>query len=199
MPRVVPEYKEEAKERIVKGALEVFAAKGYHETTMDDIARDIGISKGALYLYFASKELLFMQICKAGQAQFQNVLDESFSKRDLLAGADRFFDRMLDENSVYSKGLLFETLAEASRNEEIRKLLQASYEEAVDTLFGFLGELNSKKIFRPDVDLRLMARGLIALYDGFVASLLTTSDRSEVKKAWNTIMKSVILGTLAKR
>jgi AcrR family transcriptional regulator len=199
MPRVVPQYREEAKERIVKGALEIFATKGYHETTMDDVAKEIGISKGALYLYFASKEVLFTEICKVGQVQFQNVLHESFSDRDLLAGADRFFDRMMEENDVYSKGLLFETLAEASRNKEIRALLEVSYEQAIQTLAEFLTQLNSKRIFRSDVDLRLLARGLIALYDGFIANLMTTSDRTEVKKAWNTIMKSVILGTLAKR
>jgi len=64
MPRVVPEYKEEAKNRIVSAANQVFAEKGYRQATMDDVAKKIGVSKGALYLYFASKEELFEAICR---------------------------------------------------------------------------------------------------------------------------------------
>jgi len=59
MPKVVPEYKEEAKSRILDVANKVFAEKGYHEATMDDIAKRLGVSKGAIYLYFSSKEDLF--------------------------------------------------------------------------------------------------------------------------------------------
>lgn len=48
MPKVIPEYKEAAKDKIVKAAFKIFAKKGYHESTMDDIAKEIGVSKGAL-------------------------------------------------------------------------------------------------------------------------------------------------------
>ena len=37
MPKVVPEYKEVAKSKIVEAAREVFEKKGYHDSTMDDI------------------------------------------------------------------------------------------------------------------------------------------------------------------
>ena len=38
----------------------VFLRKGFHKATMDDIARETGLSKGALYLYFPSKENLLI-------------------------------------------------------------------------------------------------------------------------------------------
>ena len=56
MPKVIPEYKEEAKAKIIKAARSVFSQKGYHDATMDDIATEVGVSKGALYSYFESKE-----------------------------------------------------------------------------------------------------------------------------------------------
>jgi AcrR family transcriptional regulator len=46
--------------RLVDVATEAFiAAKGYHRTQMDDVARGLGVSKGTLYLYVESKEALF--------------------------------------------------------------------------------------------------------------------------------------------
>ena len=48
MPKVVPEYKQEARSRILDAANKVFAEKGYHEATMEDIAKQLGVSKGAI-------------------------------------------------------------------------------------------------------------------------------------------------------
>jgi len=49
---------------IVAAALEVFAEKGYAGAKLDDIAARAGISKGALYLYFETKEELFRAVVR---------------------------------------------------------------------------------------------------------------------------------------
>ena len=72
MPKVVPEYKEEAKTKIVEAARIVFAKKGYHDSTMDDVAKEVGVSKGALYSYFKSKEDLLKEIYLQSHQNTQN-------------------------------------------------------------------------------------------------------------------------------
>lgn len=54
--------KAERPEEIVEAALQVFAAKGFAAARLDDIAARAGVSKGALYLYFATKEELFRAV-----------------------------------------------------------------------------------------------------------------------------------------
>ena len=49
-------------EEIVRSALAVFARKGFAAAKLDDIAAEAGISKGALYLYFATKEDIFAAV-----------------------------------------------------------------------------------------------------------------------------------------
>lgn len=49
-------------EEIVAAALEVFAARGYAGAKLEEIARVAGISKGAIYLYFDTKEALFRAV-----------------------------------------------------------------------------------------------------------------------------------------
>ena len=62
MPRLAAEAKEARRDHILKAALRCFARRGYHLTTVDDIAAEAGISKGAPYVYFESKEALFQQL-----------------------------------------------------------------------------------------------------------------------------------------
>lgn len=50
---------ERRSEEILQAAFRVFSTKGYHNTTVDDIAREAGISKGTCYQYFAGKEDIF--------------------------------------------------------------------------------------------------------------------------------------------
>ncbi|NLH47762.1 MAG: TetR/AcrR family transcriptional regulator [Myxococcales bacterium] len=50
------------REQILKVALRLFAVEGYRQTSMEDIAREVGISKPAIYHYFNGKETLFRQI-----------------------------------------------------------------------------------------------------------------------------------------
>ncbi|MBI2358723.1 MAG: TetR/AcrR family transcriptional regulator [Deltaproteobacteria bacterium] len=47
------------RERIIESAMRAFAEQGYHDTSMDDIVRRSGFSKGAIYFHFPGKEALF--------------------------------------------------------------------------------------------------------------------------------------------
>jgi len=51
-------------EEILDAALDLFTEKGYSSTRMIDIAKKAGISKGTLYLYFDSKEIVFEELVK---------------------------------------------------------------------------------------------------------------------------------------
>src|SRR5689334_21943327 len=48
-----------SREKILSSSIAVFAAKGFHAASMDDVAASAGVSKGLAYVYFRSKEDLF--------------------------------------------------------------------------------------------------------------------------------------------
>lgn len=50
---------------ILAAAFEEFAAKGYAEARLDDVAERAGIAKGTIYLYFKNKELLFRAVLRS--------------------------------------------------------------------------------------------------------------------------------------
>ena len=50
------------KKKIVDKAWELFAKNGYKETKVEDITKDLGISKGSFYTYFATKDELLYEV-----------------------------------------------------------------------------------------------------------------------------------------
>lgn len=66
MPKV---GKSELKQRLLQAALTCFAQKGYHATTVDEIATEAGVSKGAVYWHYKDKRELFLSVMRErGQA-----------------------------------------------------------------------------------------------------------------------------------
>ncbi|HTT75571.1 MAG TPA: TetR/AcrR family transcriptional regulator [Candidatus Binataceae bacterium] len=58
------QYAEERRELILDAALQVFANATFADAKMDDVAAAAGLSKGALYLYFPTKEALLQSLIK---------------------------------------------------------------------------------------------------------------------------------------
>ena len=62
MPKIAEEARVARRDQIIAAAAECFARAGYHTTTMADIAEAAGVSKGTPYLYFPSKQALFIAL-----------------------------------------------------------------------------------------------------------------------------------------
>jgi AcrR family transcriptional regulator len=64
-PRRWQRRPDERPHQILDAAFRVFGARGFHQATLDDVARTAGITKGTIYLYFPSKAALFTAMLKA--------------------------------------------------------------------------------------------------------------------------------------
>lgn len=65
-----------AKSLIIESAVQIFARKGFHGATMDEIARNAGYSPAALYKYFPNKQGVFEVVLQALGDQFVAVFDD---------------------------------------------------------------------------------------------------------------------------
>ena len=57
--------RDERRQQLIEAAKEVFAQKGYHATTVDDITRAAGVAKGTFYLYFSEKREIYYEVVRA--------------------------------------------------------------------------------------------------------------------------------------
>jgi AcrR family transcriptional regulator len=72
---VTDEAKGRRREDILTAARRVFAEKGYHDTTMADVARAAQLSYGLVYWYFESKETLFIALMDSEELALRNHID----------------------------------------------------------------------------------------------------------------------------
>lgn len=75
--------KQDRPAEIVEAAFETFANRGYNATHVDDVAKQAGVSKGLLYLYFESKEDLFKAVIRTVVVQRVKKLSDVSKALDL--------------------------------------------------------------------------------------------------------------------
>jgi AcrR family transcriptional regulator len=197
MPKVVPQYKEAAKRRIVEAALRVFAEKGYHETTMEDVADKLGVSEGAIYLYFKSKRELFKAIGQAGQHQRRQIISSSIRSEDPVKS---FFDSAIDLYEQYApiSGLVLELFAEASRDASLKKIVREDFDSDCDTVRNFLMELRKLAKIGAQADVHSISIGLLALFHGYAINRVLGVGKDEAKRTHTEAARAMLNGTLTK-
>ena len=78
---------------ILLAAARVFARDGYVDATLDDVATQMGVTKGVIYYYFPRKEAIFTEI--RATAIREAIAGTELTERDevvCLRGAVRYFD-----------------------------------------------------------------------------------------------------------
>lgn len=114
--------REEREKLILQTAEEVMAEKGYHDTSMDEIALRVGISKGTLYLHFASKEALVMALIERSMPQFlegiQQIVTSALGPRARL---EAILQLMVKGTPGKKR---FEFFTALSQSAELRKLFE---------------------------------------------------------------------------
>jgi AcrR family transcriptional regulator len=169
-PRRQPraERRQETRERLLAAATRVFARRGYHAASLDEIASEAGFTKGALYYNFASKEELFLALLDQHIESRIQLLHElagraAPAEARLSEGADRTVSSLREEREWSL--LYLEFSAYAARNARFRRKfeqrLRAVHEAMVQTVEALAGDPS-----RLPLPADTLARGIGALVDG---------------------------------
>ncbi|NUS42730.1 MAG: TetR/AcrR family transcriptional regulator [Mycobacteriaceae bacterium] len=76
MPKVSEEHRQARRAQILAAARRRFAANGFHMTSMDDVIAEAGLSAGALYRYFPSKNALILACAEDALDTVTSVVTE---------------------------------------------------------------------------------------------------------------------------
>jgi len=189
MPRVLPEYKTIARTRILETARSMFREKGFRQTTMDEIAKNLGISKAALYTYFKDKEELFKAAYESTPREIERMIEWVISQGDTRKAFTGFFDQMTPSLEKIT-GLDFEVASEATRNPELRSTLKTEYDQYIEAVQRCI-EATSKLKRSGQKNL---ASAITALWHGIEMMVILGYPIREVRDVWNGAMDR-LLGT----
>lgn len=163
-----PKFKRRKADRpdeIVAAALKVFSEKGFAAARLDDIAARAGVSKGAIYLYFATKQDIFRAVVEQGVAPDLGIVRGALAAHpgtfaDLLPGLVKIMSGIVAAPSL---GGIVKMVIGESRN--FPELAQAWHDKlvqpALDAMTNAIATAQARGELRPG-DPRLFAVSLIS-------------------------------------
>lgn len=124
-----------AKDRIIQSAKELFSQKGYNHTTVDDIVRHAGLSKGAFYFYFKSKDQLMEELVNTMAERTKGImkrwLEKDVSAEECIRGHIRDFLIECYEDRHIAYVFFFELIC---NREDFRRLYRKHLQEIRELL-----------------------------------------------------------------
>ncbi|MEO8457613.1 MAG: TetR/AcrR family transcriptional regulator [Chloroflexota bacterium] len=160
--------REETRQKLLESAMQVFARNGYERATVDEIVREAGFSKGAFYVHFETKEDLFWEMLEeriaSQQDMFRQTLDSTLS---VAENERRILEQAFNMNAhPLGPAVILEFTAHGMRNEKVRDQLARMYERWHSFVVETLERGQELGIVRKDVDVKLLASTMMALFEG---------------------------------
>ena len=172
MPKISDQKRDMRRQQILDAALVCFSDNGFHQTGMADIVRQSGLSPGAVYLYFQSKDDLIEALADdrhRREAALNSVALRSGDPREgLSAMINAYVHWLTDPAGEQRRRVGIHGWSEALRNDRVRARVVDGIEMPRSMITSLIERAQHQRLIRKDVSADAVARTLIALFQGFV-------------------------------
>lgn len=163
-----PDVSKERTRQILDAAVKVFSRSGFQKASMDDIVAESGLSKGALYWYFKSKDEIIVAVLDhlfAGELiGVQQLAQGDGSAEGRLVEFSRITISEI-KNMMRLVPITYEFYSLAFRNKIVQKSLRKYFQNYIDALTPVIEQGMARGEFRR-VDARETAITLAAIVEG---------------------------------
>jgi len=188
--------------RIMEHARKLFLRKGYHGTTVDDIARSAKLTKGSFYWYFKSKEDMLRRIFLEFEKFF---LDSMIRSINAVEGGtlDKIakFIRFIPAFAYYNPELCvaFTTLSGelVGTRHKIETDIRRIYKRYQDFLAELVVQGIQEGVVRKDLNPDLVASVIIAFHSGILFQWFMNKGRIDERAYVETFNKMLLKGFLS--
>ncbi|MBM4310183.1 MAG: TetR/AcrR family transcriptional regulator [Deltaproteobacteria bacterium] len=189
---------EQRREEIFEAALSCFNSNGYHQTTIDEIAAQAGISKGGIYHHFSSKKELVIELFRNRVNRYFEYLTEQVrGAADAAQGLNVLVEKSVEIFQEHEPVLRFclDFVAMSSREPEFRAEVAAMYRHRVATVSALIQEGIRTGIFK-QVDSEGVGRALYFLSMGFFLSYFTVPLDFDPQEQHRLNLKTIMDGLI---
>jgi AcrR family transcriptional regulator len=179
-----PDVSEERKTQILTAATKVFTKHGFSEARMDDIVAESGLSKGALYWYFDSKDAIIIsildQVFDWESAHIRDKLDKEESAHNKL---ELFVETSIKdlERMKPLMPIFFDFWSLSVRKKNINHAIKRYYKHFLDLIEPIIQEGIDQGEFR-SIDANAVAVALGAMFEGTILFLIYFPDTTDIQK-----------------
>lgn len=163
-PAKVREHPRKRRAHVIETAALMFHEKGYEATTIQDIADAVGLLKGSLYYYFASKEdLLFEVLQEVHQAALEAVFEAIEPEHDPLQVIRAFVETLAQFNAdnKVKMGILLHDFRALS--EERQSVIVHERDRYDSILRQSISDGQQQAVICPDVDPKLATFAIMGM------------------------------------
>ena len=195
------ERREQSTEQVLASALKLFVTRGYGATSIDDIARDAGLTKGAVYFYFKGKVALLLELLAQSTALYEDVFSRMRDSDSPAAQQLEMFVEWAARIGAKNNELLLlpilMSLEFHDKDEVVEKALNRLYDRYHDEMerVVVLGQESGE--FNPALAPREEAAVLVAFTDGMLLEWIRRSRRLDGNRLVESA-KALIAGGLRK-
>jgi AcrR family transcriptional regulator len=165
MRRANVQLQADRRSEILSAAQACFARAGFHQTSMQEICAEAGMSPGNLYRYFRSKEEIIAGIVERDRVDAAQQLT-AVGAGDFFEGLAGLAQHHLVERSVEEVALCAEIMAESRRNPAVARIYQDMERDMRARFIELLRSAAQRGEIRRDVDFDGTVTVLFALADG---------------------------------
>ena len=155
-PKVSDEHLEDRRNQILVAAVATFSRKGFHQTTIEEIRLEAGLSRGAVYHYFKSKEDIIDGIRQRSAQQAETILaganEDGDTELTLLSLINATVANMVSPESVEANRLAMFLWAESLVNRRVMEGQLPAFKPFLDALADAVGNAQETHIFNPSLD-----------------------------------------------
>lgn len=155
------------RERIIESAIACFVEKGFHQTSIRDIANKAEISLGNVYNHFKSKEALIEEIAEIESLELQELQPILLTPEDPMAAIMQFTEQYLkiSENEINAI-LTVEITAEAIRNPAIGKRFTRNRDQLTKMIQKLISRGAKENVFDKSMANKESAELIIDMIEG---------------------------------
>ena len=201
MPKVKPETLALRREEILRAAETCFARQGFHQTTIQDVIKQSGLSAGCIYGHFSSKEDLIQAIGESRHGRDSTLLEAKGETGDplqsLRAIARAFLGDLQKEDGLRARRVALQLWAEALRDDVVREQVTDGIRQPIALIIDLLRRGQKSGAIDRSIQPRGAARAMVAMFQGLVLQRLwgETVSISEAMQAFDIFLA----GLAAKR
>lgn len=151
---------------ILAAAERCFTRSGFHQSSMQEICAEAGMSAGNLYRYFPSKEAIIAGICERNRAEAAESFAAVDKAPDFFPGLAALARHYLVERTAEEVGLCAEIMAESRRNPDIARQYQETEREVKARMAAMLRRAALRGEIAANLDFESVTDALMALADG---------------------------------
>jgi AcrR family transcriptional regulator len=184
---VSQEKSPDSRDEILQAAIRLFARRGFHETSMSEVAREARVSKALIFWHFKTKEELFLAVLNRllepyfiDFAEEVGALDERAQLRKLVQGYLLF----VRDNAASVRFFLGQLLHGEKVPEELSAQVMKLYEGYRELMIDIIRRAQDKQLCARDIAPEAAARFMLAALNGsLIGFLFTGGTAAELESA----------------